>query len=141
MDLGYHIGAGYVTVAPAVEGDPVVGTGDPREMARVLGGHFRGLLRPMTVQKPKGTRGFSFHWSNAQAKWDVITANDPTWGLDGAEFLVYFRPDALSPLGKPWSLKEMQYVASNLPVHPGAEFAMRAARRVALAYLRQIQGV
>ena len=58
----------------------------------------------------------------------MIAANDPTWGLDGAEFLVYFKVGVLSPLGKPWTLKEMQYVAQRLPPHPGFSRAVMASR-------------
>jgi hypothetical protein len=100
-----------------------------REIAK----HLRYLVVPTTVTKPRGTRGFSFHWSNAQAAWDVVTWNDSSWHTDGAEFLVYFTKDALSPLGRPWSLKEMQYVAKMLPAHPGYSQSYESALRVASA--------
>jgi hypothetical protein len=136
MDLGLHFSAGYVLVAPAMPGDPAVADGSIADMVRLFGSHYRGLLRPWTVKKPKNTRGFSFHWSNAQAAWDVITANDPTWVLDGAEFLVYCRPDALSVAGKPWTLKDMIIISQHLPPHPGSEFAVGVgAARVAKRYL------
>lgn len=111
-------------LAPAVPGntDTVI-EGDIPSLAAALGRKLTTLVHARSVTRPRGTRGFSFHWSNAQARWDVIVANDPTWTLDGAEFLVYVRVDALSPLGKPWSLKEMQYVAAKLPPHPGASGA------------------
>jgi hypothetical protein len=102
--------------------------GDIPSIAALLGKHLTTLVRGTHATKPKATRGFSFHWSNAQAKWDVIAANDPTWGLDGAEFLVYMKAGALSPLGKPWTLKEMQYVAQRLPPHPGFSRAVMASR-------------
>lgn len=104
--------------------------GEIPAMAAILGRNLSTLVRGTQVTKPKGTRGFSFHWSNAQAKWDVIAANDPTWGLDGAEFLVYFKAGVMSPLGKPWTLKEMQYVAQRLPPHPGFSRAVLASRVV-----------
>ena len=112
--------------------------GDIASMASLLGRHLSTLVRGTQVAKPKGTRGFSFHWSNAQAKWDVIAANDPTWSLDGAEFVVYLRASALSPLGKPWTLKEMQYIAQRLPAHPGFSRAVMAAR-VARRFLERGQ--
>lgn len=102
--------------------------GEINTIAARLGRQLLVLVRASHVTKPKATRGFSFHWSNAQAKWDVIAANDPTWSLDGAEFLVYFRAGALSPLGRPWTLKEMQYVAQRLPQHPGFSSAVMASR-------------
>ena len=104
--------------------------GEINAIATRLGRQLPVLVRGSHVTKPKATRGFSFHWSNAQAKWDVISANDPTWNLDGAEFVVYFKVGVLSPLGKPWTLKEMQYVAQRLPPHPGFSRAVMASRVV-----------
>lgn len=69
-------------------------------------------------------KAFSFHWSNAQGAWDVIAVREP-WSADGAEFMLYAPPTALSPLGKPWSLKEMEYVAAKLQPHSGYSFAVR----------------
>jgi hypothetical protein len=136
MELGLHFSAGHVVIAPATPEDPVVVDGYIELLTRAFGLHYRGLLRPMTVKKPRGTRGYSFHWSNAQNSWDVIPANDPTWMLDGAEFLVYFLPSALNPLDSPWTLKQMQYIAQKLPPHPGAAFAVGVgAARVAKRYL------
>jgi len=142
MDLGLSFFAGHVLVAPAMPEDPVIVSGEIRELAREFARHYRGLLRPMTVQKPRATKGFSFHWSNAQAAWSVILANDPTWMLDGADFLVYFRPGVLSPVGKPWSLKDMQTIAKMLPPHPGYASSVEggergvSAARVAARYHR-----
>jgi hypothetical protein len=141
MDLTFTFFRGSVIVSSPVgeEAQEVVHADIP-SMARELGKHLRYLVVPTNVPKPKGTKGFSFHWSNAQRAWDVIPANDPTWRTDGAEFLVYFTKSALSPLKKPWSLKEMEYVAMSLPEHPGFAQSFEASRvasvaRVAAKYL------
>jgi hypothetical protein len=118
MELSIYITAGQATITPATL-DPVPTIeGTIPALVKFLVSHYRGLLRPVTVQKPKGMRGYSFHWSNAQAAWSVIGANDPTWMTDGAEFLVYFAP-SLSPSGRPWTIKDMQLAAKLLPMHPG----------------------
>ena len=142
MELSLNFYRGFVLVStPDESPSGIIAEGTIRGLAREFSRHYRGLLHPGSVSRPKGVkRGFSFHWSNAQAAWDVIVLSDQTTGLDGAEFLVYFRPDALSPVGKPWSLKEMQYVASILPPHPGYAFSMeggmgRSAARVAARFV------
>jgi hypothetical protein len=129
MDLTFTFFRGSVVISPPIEdGAHGITHADIPSMARELGKHLRYLVVPASVPKPKGARGFSLHWSNAQRSWDVIPANDPTWRTDGAEFLVYFTKGALSPLGKPWSLKEMEYVAMSLPEHPGFAQSFEASR-------------
>lgn len=126
-------------------GDLVL-TVDPRKGTCVLGGTgtvqevTRGLNRFMlrrllgvggrVVQKPKGkVKGFDFHWSNAQAAWDVIMVQSASWDVDGATFVVWCPPDALSPLGKMWTRTEMQYVAKDLDPHPGYGSSMEGGQR------------
>lgn len=127
MELSLDFYIGHAILTPPREGSTYLLDVSIQTLAREIPHHYRGLLRSIQVQKPKGARGFSFHWSNAQSVWDVIPANDPTWGLDGAEFLLYFLPGALSPVGKPWSLKEMEYIAHELPAHPGSDRGVRAS--------------
>ncbi len=100
---------------------------------------LRGVPSPQEVSKVKGaTKGFSFHWSNAQGKWHVITVPSFPWGIDGAEFILFVGRNARSPLGKAWSLTEMRYVAKNLRNHPGYAFSVRASiNRVALSFLQR----
>jgi len=71
----------------------------------------------------KSVKSFNFHWSNAQGKWDVVMNFGPN--IDGSEFVLYAPTTSLSPLGKPWSLVEMKYVAKNLTEHPGYGFSVR----------------
>lgn len=135
MKLRLDFVPGSATLSP----DPEGFEGNIPSLARFLGQKLPVLVNASSARRPRGTKGFSFHWSNAQGKWDVIPANDGTWGLDGAEFLLYVRADALSPLDKPWSMKEMQYVAKELPPHPGyassTESWSRVARRVVSRFL------
>lgn len=141
MELSLSFYRGHVILAPGGAGAGVTVEGNIANLAREFAKHFRsgGLLHPTTVKKPRGVKGFSFHWSNAQSAWDAIRANDPSWQTDGAEFLVYVRPDALSPIKKPWSLKEMEYIASMLPPHPSYSFSMEGmSRRVASRFLEGI---
>jgi len=130
MDLALTFFRGSVVVSPpAGEATGVlVLDADIRTVGRELAKHLRHLVVPAIVSKPKGSRGFSFHWSNAQRAWDVVPWNDPTWHTDGAEFLMYFVKGSLSPLGKPWSLKEMEYIAKMLPEHPGFAQSFEASR-------------
>lgn len=140
MKLCLQFKPGAALLTPLVDGErcgAVVET--IHGLTHALGKQLITLVNASTATKPKGTKGFSFHWSNAQAKWDVISANDATWGLDGAEFILYVRADALSPLNKPWSLKEMEYVAVTLPAHPGFSSSMRMAQRVASRF-QQLTG-
>lgn len=71
----------------------------------------------------KSVKSFNFHWSNAQGKWDVVMNFNSD--IDGSEFVLYAPTTSLSPLGKPWSLMEMKYVAKNLTEHPGYGFSVR----------------
>ena len=90
----------------------------------------RRVPPPQQVAKARGAhKAFSFHWSNAQAKWDVIMVREFPWGIDGAEFIVFTGKKALSPVGKTWSLAEMRYVAKGLNKHPGYAQSPESARR------------
>lgn len=130
MGLTFTFFRGSAVVSIPV-GEEAHGTvrADIPNITREIDAHLSYLVIPSNVSKPKGARGFSFHWSNAQRAWDVIPANDPTWRTDGAEFLVYFTKGALSPVGKPWSLREMEYVAMSLPEHPGFSSSVESGRR------------
>lgn len=143
MQVCLQFNPGYLHVTPGVLGGQSCDTlieATVQDFTRELGKKLLLLVRGRTVMKPKGSRGFSFHWSNAQAKWDVIPANDPAWSLDGAEFVVYVDAKVTSPLGKSWSAKEMQYVALRLPPHPGYSMSMEGAQRVAARYLAAQEG-
>ncbi len=96
--------------------------GDIQELTTALNKYMVAVVpSPQQVDKVTGAvKAFSFHWSNAQNKWDVISAKGFPWGIDGAEFIVFVGKNALSPLGKPWGLAEMSYVAKSLHRHPGA---------------------
>ncbi len=131
LALTFFRGSAIVST-PVGEGSQGVVRADIPSITRELGEHLSYLVIPSNVPKPKGSRGFSFHWSNAQRAWDVIAANDPTWRTDGAEFLVYFTKGALSPVGKPWSLREMEYVAMSLPEHPGFSSSVESGRRASV---------
>ena len=103
---------GYVTLH---------GTGSIHDVTVALAQSvIRRLPGPKAVPKIRGAlKAFSFHWSNAQRSWDVIGVREFPWDIDGAEFIVFVGADALSPLGKVWTLTEMKYVAKALPDHPG----------------------
>ena len=134
MELNLIFRPGCALATPPGQGgweDGLVVEGDIQTLAKAVSRQFQALLHPGEVHKPRGARGFSFHWSNAQAKWDVIPANDPSWSVDGAEFVLYFVPGALSPLDRPWTGTEMKYMAKALPPHPGYSVGMRAAALVA----------
>lgn len=102
--------------------------GEIEELARALSaGIVRHMPGPMSVNKVRGAvKAFSFHWSNAQRAWDVVAWRDFPWSLDGAEFILFLGRNALSPLGKPWSLAEMRYVAKKLAQHPGFASSMES---------------
>ena len=88
----------------------------------------RRVPPPGEVPKVTGAvKAFSFHWSNAQAKWDAIAIRDFPWSIDGAEFILFLGKNAVSPVGKSWSLSEMRYIAQGLNHHPGFASAVRAA--------------
>lgn len=109
----------------------VSGTGSVRELAKLLSRHIVHLTGAgaRAVPRPRGKlKAFSFHWSNAQSEWDVILATtDMLPHTDGSEFILFCPLTSLSPLGKPWSLVEMRYVAKYLAGHPGGEFGMKSA--------------
>ena len=116
------------------------GGGNIREITEALNKTMvRNVPPPQNVSKIPGARkAFSFHWSNAQNKWDVISvAKSLPWGLDGAEFVVFVGKDAFSPVDKLWTLSEMRYVAHGLMAHPGSSFAVRAARVAARYVVKQ----
>ena len=110
------------------------GTGTVVEVARDLTRYFLRHLSGVgtrSVPKPVGKmKGFSFHWSNAQAAWDVITATSADLSMvDGADFILFCPLTTLSPLGRPWSLTEMKYVAKALGNHPGYGSSMEGGQR------------
>jgi len=111
--------------------------GDIDELSRALNaGMIRHMPSPGNVPKVKGAvKAFSFHWSNAQAEWDVISIRDFPWGIDGAEFVLFVGRKAVSPTGRPWSLTEMRYVAKKLVNHPGFAFSVRGSLREAVIKL------
>lgn len=116
--------------------------GDIDELARALSaGMVRHVPSPMDVSKVRGAvKAFSFHWSNAQAKWDVVVWKDFPWHLDGAEFVLFIGKDAMSPLDQLWSLAEMKYVAKKLGQHPGFGFSVRATALSQKWLVAQIRG-
>jgi len=86
---------------------------------------------PTTVPGMKNAvKAFSFHWSNAQAKWDVIPARkgEFPFSQDGADFIMFLSDTALSPLGSLWTLTEMKYVAKALRPHPGYAESVEGGR-------------
>jgi hypothetical protein len=122
----YNYAHGYATLH---------GDGDIQDVIDALKQSvMRRIPAPNNVPKIRGAlKAFSFHWSNAQNAWDVIAVRDFPWGIDGAEFILFVGSDALSPLGKVWTLTEMKYVAKGLPRHPNAPSAtswgLRSANR------------
>jgi hypothetical protein len=77
---------------------------------------------PAVVHWQKGAvRAFSFHWSNGSAAWSVIRLPKAEFPMsqDGADFILFLSPTALSPLGSLWTIIEMKYVAKALRQHPG----------------------
>lgn len=110
----------------------IVRGGDVRELIQALNETVvRRVPPPGEVPKIRGAiRAFSFHWSNGQGKWDVITVREFPHGIDGAEFVVFVGRHGLSPLGKPWTLGHMKEVAQRLNKHPGYASSPDSARRV-----------
>lgn len=88
-------------------------------------------LEPTSVPKPKlPVKAYHFHWSNAQAAWDVIPVREYPVMTDGAEFVLFMPKGVLNPVYEaPWSLRDMVVVARQLDPHPGysrsAEFFSR----------------
>lgn len=107
--------------------------GNIADLVRELNAQMvRRMPRPQQVQRLRGAaKAFSFHWSNGQAAWDVIAlkGSDMPWGLDGAEFVVFVGAKAFSPVGKLWTLTEMQYVAKQLNPHPGYASSFESGQR------------
>lgn len=99
----------------------IQGGGNLQDIALALNTQIIRRMPPaLRVPRPRGAvKAFSFHWSNAQAAWHVMIIKEFPWPIDGAEFIVFVGPLALSPLGKVWTLTEMQYVAKRLRPHPG----------------------
>ena len=95
--------------------------GDIDELARELNRNMViHVPAPMDVPKVRGAvKAFWFSWSNGQAAWDATPWKDFPWHLDGAGFFVFCGQKALSPLGRPWTAAEMNYVAKKLAPHPG----------------------
>jgi len=107
-------------------------------LARGLNAITRRMPEPQQVARVRGAvKAFNFYWSNAQAKWGVITAPlvEFPWGLDGSEFILFLGKEAFSPLGRVWTLPEMKYVAQKLNPHAGFassyEYLSGQHRRVA----------
>jgi len=143
----HELGELYLEVNPRVGSCVLRGNGEMREVSQILTRFMVPKLLGVgsrAIPKPPGKyRGFDFHWSNAQGAWDVITAM-PNMDVDGATFVMWCPLDgsSLSPLKRPWSLKEMQYVAKSLGAHPGFANSYEAsnprmARRVAARYALQ----
>jgi len=107
------------------------GTGNTQDVTAALKQSvMRRIPEPGNVPKVRGAvKAFSFHWSNVQNAWDVIIIRDFPWGIDGAEFILFVGPDALSPLGEVWTLTEMKYVAKGLPRHHSAPPPTRGGPR------------
>lgn len=138
----------FLEVNPRLGSCVLRGNGDMREVAQVLTRFMVPKLLGVggrVIPKPRGKyRGFDFHWSNGQGAWDVIAAT-PNMEVDGATFVLWCPLDgsSLSPLGRPWSLKEMQYVAKYLGPHPGFAYSYEGSRRylsaqrVAFRYLNR----
>lgn len=122
-----------LTIDPRFGTATVSGTGDIQQLAKAL---TRFLLPKLggvgtrNIPKPPGKmKVFNFHWSNAQAAWDVIVAPSDMSFTDGSEFVLFCPLTSLSPLGKPWSLVEMRYVAKLLGNHPGYASSMESGQR------------
>jgi len=105
--------------------------GDIDEIARALNTKLLLHLPPSgKVAKARGAaKAFSFHWSNAQKAWDVISVRSFPWGIDGAEFILFVGRNAVSPTGKLWALPEMRYVAKKLRNHPGYAWAVKGSQQ------------
>jgi hypothetical protein len=84
-------------------------------------------LEPANIPKPKTTgKAYNFHWSNAQAKWDVIPVREYPTSTDGSEFVLFIPKGVMNPVYEgPWTLRDMQVVARKLYPHPAASFGVR----------------
>jgi len=122
-----------LSINPNLGTATVSGTGDADQLAKAL---TRFLLPKLggvgtrNIPKPPGKmKVFNFHWSNAQAAWDVIVAPSDMSFTDGSEFVLFCPLTSLSPLERPWSLVEMRYVAKKLGDHPGFASSMESGQR------------
>ena len=88
-------------------------------------------LEPASIPKPKTAgKAYNFHWSNAQAAWDVIPVRDYPTTTDGSEFVLFIPKGVHNPVYEgPWTLRDMQVVARNLNPHPGYYGSMDSRRR------------
>lgn len=88
-------------------------------------------LEPANIPKPKTVgKAYNFHWSNAQAAWDVIPVRDYPTTTDGSEFVLFIPKGVHNPVYEgPWTLRDMQVVARNLNPHPGYYGSMESSRR------------
>ncbi len=135
---------GTMTYIPQQQAFRLVAGGDTVEtLTEKLGKALTGRMSygVKTVMKAPGTvKAFNFSWSNGQARWHVMPLRDFPYEQDGSEFTLLIGKDALSPLGRPWSLIEMQYVAKHLRAHPLFDNAADFRRRAAAIADRWLQG-
>lgn len=87
-------------------------------------------LEPASIPKPKTAgKAYNFHWSNAQAAWDVIPVRDYPTTTDGSEFVLFIPKGVHNPVYEgPWTLRDMQVVARNLNPHPAYSYSMESSR-------------
>lgn len=87
-------------------------------------------LEPASIPKPKTVgKAYNFHWSNAQAAWDVIPVRDYPTTTDGSEFVLFIPKGVHNPVYEgPWTLRDMQVVARNLNPHPAYSYSMESSR-------------
>lgn len=121
----------------------LTGTGSAIDVAQILNRYMiprmLGVGQRQVLKPPGRAKGFDFHWSNAQASWDVILVPGVPWDEDGASFVLWCPATTLSPIGKPWTRTEMQYVARSLKHHPGyAGSYESSSRRIASRYLSKV---
>ena len=104
------------------------GVADLNEIAPLINRVLpRISLEPTSIPKPKSAgKAYHFHWSNAQAKWDVIPVREYPTSTDGSEFVLFIPKEVMNPVYEgPWTLRDMQVVARKLYPHPAASFGVR----------------
>ena len=104
------------------------GVADLNEIAPLINRVLpRISLEPTSIPKPKSAgKAYHFHWSNAQAKWDVIPVREYPTSTDGSEFVLLIPKEVMNPVYEgPWTLRDMQVVARKLQPHPAASFGVR----------------
>jgi hypothetical protein len=104
------------------------GVADLNEIAPMINRVLpRISLEPTSIPKPKSAgKAYHFHWSNAQAKWDVIPVREYPTSTDGSEFVLFIPKGVMNPVYEgPWTLRDMQVVARKLYPHPAASFGVR----------------